>query len=183
MLSWDLVLNTEAVEREKQITGCFVLLANVPIEGNIGMDGKKLLLTYKGQYGVESDFAFLKDPLVVNDIFLKKPHRIDALGMILVIALMVYRLMERTMRKRLKKSKTELIGWENRKTDKPTAFMMTTVMVSIIVADIGGNRIFLRPPNARQRDYLFALGLKVNVFIDPFHKCQPLIINDKAGKG
>ena len=183
VLSWDLVLNTEAVEREKQITGCFVLLANVPIEGNIGMDGKKLLLTYKGQYGVESDFAFLKDPLVVNDIFLKKPHRIDALGMILVIALMVYRLMERTMRKRLKKSKTELIGWENRKTDKPTAFMMTTVMVSIIVADIGGNRIFLRPPNARQRDYLFALGLKVNVFIDPFHKCQPLIINDKAGKG
>jgi transposase len=47
---------------------------------------------------VESDFVFLKDPLVVNDLFLKTPSRIDALGMILVIALLIWRLMERQMR-------------------------------------------------------------------------------------
>ena len=90
-ITCELVLNNEAVEREKQLAGCFVLLTNVPISGDAAMDGEKVLLTYKGQYGVENDFAFLKDPLIVNDIFLKKPHRIDALGMILVIALMVYR--------------------------------------------------------------------------------------------
>jgi transposase len=175
-ITTDLVLNKEAVEREKQLSGCFVLLTNVPILDDKGMDGKKLLLTYKGQYGVENDFAFLKDPLVVNDIFLKKPHRIDALGMILVISLMIYRLMERTMRKYLKKTKKELIGWENRMTDKPTAFMMTTAMVGIMVMVIAENRIFLHPPNTRQIDYLSALGLTIEVFLDPSHKCQPLII-------
>ena len=32
---------------------------------------------------MESDCAFLKDPLIVNDIFLKSPSRIGALGMVL----------------------------------------------------------------------------------------------------
>lgn len=179
----ELVLNTEAVEREKQLAGCFVLLTNVPIMGDTGMDGKRLLLTYKGQYGVESDFAFLKDPLVVNDIFLKKPHRIDALGMILVIALMIYRLMERTMRKRLKETKKELIGWKKRKTDKPTSFMMVTAMVGIMVAIIDEKRIFLHAPNSRQVDYLSALGLTIEAFLDPLLKCQPETITKQSEKG
>jgi transposase len=182
-ISWELLHNDDAIEREKQLSGCFVLLTNIPLDGLSGMDSKRLLLTYKGQYGVESDFAFLKDPLVVNDIFLKKPHRIDALGMILVIALMVYRLMERTMRRCLRESKTELIGWENRKTDKPTAFMMTTAMVGIFVALVTGNRILLRAPNSRQADFLCALGLTVQVFLDPTCKCQPLIDENNLTKG
>lgn len=182
-LKVELVENIEAIEREKQISGCFVLLTNVLCEGDNGMDAKTLLLTYKGQYGVESDFAFLKDPLIVNDIFLKKPHRIDALGMVLVIALMVYRLMERTMRTRLKEQKKELIGWENRKTDKPTAFMMTTALVGLMVAFVAGSRILLKPPNARQMDFLNALGLTDRVFIDPFAKCQPNIMPALAEKG
>jgi transposase len=183
VLSWELIPNTEAVEHEKQMAGCFVLLTNVSIDGELGMDGKKLLLTYKGQYGVENDFAFLKDPIIVSDIFLKKPHRIDALGMILVIALMVYRLMERTMRLRLKETKKEVIGWEKRKTDKPTAFMMTTAIVGIMVAIVADNRILLHPPDARQIGYLCALGLTIDVFVDPFSKCQPLIIPNMKGKG
>ncbi len=182
-ITFELVLNTEAVEKEKELAGCFVLLSNVPILGDTGMDGKKLLLTYKGQYGVESDFAFLKEPLVVNDIFLKKSHRINALGMILVIALMVYRLMERTMRKRLKETKKELIGWENRKTDKPTSFMMTTVMFGIMVVVLAEKRVFLHAPSSRQGDYLSALGLTIEVFLDPLCKCQPNNIQFQDEKG
>ena len=182
-LSWELVLNSDAVEHEKQLAGCFVLLTNVPIEGDNGMDGKKLLLTYRGQYGVESDFAFLKDPLVVNDIFLKKPQRIDALGMVLVVALMIYRLMERTMRAHLKVTKKDLIGWEKRKTDKPTAFMMTTVIVGFMVAAVAGERILLGQPNARQSDFLSALGLSIDVFLNPKSKCQPLITQPQTEKG
>jgi transposase len=179
-LKYELVLDTQAVEQEKLLSGCFVLLTNVPFEQDNGMDGKKLLLTYKGQYGVESDFAFLKEPLIVNDIFLKTPHRIDALGMVLVIALMVYRLMERTMRMHLNETKTEVIGWEKRKTDKPTSFMMSTVMVGIMVAVISGKRLFLCPPNSRQREYLAALRLCGEVFLNPLFKCQPIIIQNEA---
>ena len=49
------------------------------------LDSRGLLKTYKGQYGIESDFVFLKDPMIVNDLFLKKSERIEALGMILFL--------------------------------------------------------------------------------------------------
>jgi transposase len=142
-LSSKLTANTAGVERERSLAGCFVLLSNVPTKGDGAMDAKMLLQTYKGQYGVESNFAFLKDPLVVNDLFIKTPSRIDALGMILIIALMVWRLMERTMRTHVENTKTTLPGWDRRNTDKPTAFMMATTMTDILVALTGGKRLLL----------------------------------------
>jgi transposase len=175
MLSWNLALNPVAVEREKSIAGCFVLLTNVPIENDKKMSGKKLLQTYKGQYGVESDFAFLKDPLVVNDLFLKKPSRIDVLGMVLIIALMVWRLMERSMRVYVKNEKIDMPGWRKRRTRNPTSFMMTTMLFGIKVAIIDGQRFFVRRPNPRSMEFITALGLDESVFLEPGCKCLAII--------
>ncbi len=127
-LEWNIVPKNEAIEKARTIAGCFVLVTNVPKAGEDALDSKELLRTYKGQYGVESGFAFLKDPIVVNDIFLKKPSRIDALGMVLVIALIVWRLMERSLRIYVNNTEELLPGWENRKTDKTTAFMFSVYM-------------------------------------------------------
>lgn len=175
MLSWNLILDSVAVEREKSIAGCFVLLTNVSLNGNKKMDGKKLLQTYKGQYGVESDFAFLKDPLVVNDLFLKKPSRIDVLGMVLIIALMVWRLMERSMRVYVENEKNDLPGWRKRRTKKPTSFMMTTVLYGIKVVTVNNQRIFFRKPNPRAMEFITALGLDASVFLEPGFKCKAII--------
>jgi len=174
-LSCELTENVSGVDRERSLAGCFVLLSNVPIAGEGSMDARRLLGTYKGQYGVESDFAFLKDPLVVNDIFIKTPSRIDALGMVLIIALMVWRLMERSMRAHVENTKTTLPGWCHRETDKPTSFMMRTAMTGIMVAVIGGKRLMLCKPETRQTAFLEALGLGPPVFLDPHCRCEPII--------
>jgi transposase len=174
-LVWDVHEDVDEVARMRELAGCFVLLSNVPTEGEGAMDGAGLLRTYKGQYGVESDFAFLKDPLIVNDIFLKTPSRIDALGMVLIIALMVWRLMERSMRTYVKNTGTLLPGWAGRTTDKPTSFMMTTVMAGIMVTRIGAHRSLLCPPQEGPMAFLKAMGLDENVFIDPTCQCTPII--------
>lgn len=161
-----LVEKKDMVEKEKTIAGCFVLITNVPIDGEKGMTGTELLRLYKGQYGVESDFAFLKDPLVVNDLFLKTPGRIDALGMILIIALMVWRLMERSMRAYVRNTGDKLPGWVKRETDKPTAFMMTTKIQHVKVGIYGGERRVLGTMAPEVMMYLKALGLKPDVFTD-----------------
>jgi len=174
-LVWEVCENSAGVARLRELAGCFVLLSNVPLDGEGAMDGAALLRAYKGQYGVESDFAFLKDPLIVNDVFLKSPSRIDALGMVLIIALMVWRLMERSMRSHVKNTGTLLPGWAGRPTDKPTSFMMTTVMAGIMVARIGRRRSLLCPPQDRPMAFLTAMGLDSNAFIDPGCKCTPII--------
>jgi len=175
-LQWEVVENVVAVERARMLSGCFVLLSNVPLEGDDAMDATCLLRAYKGQYGVESDFAFLKDPLVVNDTFLKKPQRIDALGMILVIALMIWRLMERSMRAFVTNTGKLLPGWENRRTAKPTSFMMSTELSGIQVVLTGDDRrIFMQRPRAKPKEYIIALGLDDSAFTNHHCKCRVII--------
>jgi len=174
-LEFTIAENAEGVANLRKLAGCFVLLTNVPAEGEGALDCAALLKTYKGQYNVESDFAFLKDPLVVNDLFLKTPSRIDALGMVLIIALMVWRLMERSMRTYVKNTGTLLPGWCRRPTAKPTSFMMFKAMTGITVAKMGNRRVLLRHPPERPMAFLRALGLDSSVFLDPNCKCTPII--------
>ena len=175
-LEWTVVANDDAVERRRQVASCFVLISNVATVGNHCLNAKELLRVYKGQYGVESDFGFLKDPIIVNDTFLKSPRHIDALGMVLIIALLVWRLMERSMRAWVDNTGKTLPGWDNKRTTKPTSFMLSKSIYGIQVLLTKDNtRHLLRKPTLPQMEYLTALGLGTNAFIDPRHKCQPII--------
>jgi transposase len=87
-----------ALEQMRMEAGCFVLLTNVAKEGECAADAREILSLYKEQHGVEQNFAFLKDPAVVNAIFLKTEERIEALGLILLISLLIWRLIERSLR-------------------------------------------------------------------------------------
>ncbi len=151
-------------------------MSNVPREGENALNSGELLKAYKGQYGVESGFAFLKDPIVVNDTFLKKPARIDALGMVLVIALIIWRLMERSLRAYARNTGKELPGRENRKTFRPTAFMVSVSMRGVSVLKLSdGRRIILKKPKTKQMAYLEALGLNEDVYINPRFTLKTII--------
>jgi transposase len=182
-LSWQLIEETEGIQRERDLAGCFVMITNVPAAGEVSLDSAGVLRTYKGQYSIESDFAFLKDPLVVNDLFLKTPSRIDALGMILIIALMVWRIIERSMRLYLEQTQTTVPGWDNKPTDKPTSYMLTRVFFGIQVMLFKDQRFFIKEPIDRQSAFLSALGLDSQVFWDPSCQCKPIIPKNIGTKG
>ena len=160
-----------AIAQAKQEAGCFVLITNVPPEGPLGSpvpyDGKTVLEAYKDQHGIERNFGFLKDPVIVNSLFLKRPERIEALGLILLIALLLWRLMERAMRRHVAQTQRPLVGWDNRPTERPTAFMMTTKFEGVLVLTIGRQRRLLRPLSEVQQVYIRALGLAATIFTQP----------------
>ncbi len=131
------------------------------------MSSFELLRLYKEQHSIEQNFGFLKDPLIVNALFLKSPQRIEALGLVLVLALMVWRLMERTMRVSLRESGSKITGWDKKPTSRPTSFMMTTKFLSVIVIRLEGRRQFGNPIQSVQEDYLRILGLSPDVFVNP----------------
>ena len=134
--------NKEAIEKLREEAGCFVLLANVPAEEKSGID---ILRTYKEQDGIERNFGFLKDPLVANDVFLKKPRRIEAMGLVLVLSLLLWRLMERTMRRKANDEHLMLKGWNNADTLRPTSFMMASKFSPVFVGLKDGKRFLLAP--------------------------------------
>ena len=133
-------------------------------EGDGAADAKEILSLYKEQHGVEQNFAFLKDPAVVNAIFLKSEQRIEALGLILLISLLIWRLIERSLRKHVERTGCPLTGWDNKPTTSPTALMVTSKFKNTTVIRIGSRRRLSRPLNPVQLEWLMALGLKPNIF-------------------
>jgi len=154
----------ESVEKARREAGCFVLITNVPSAGSKAVSAKQLLTTYKDQHMVESNFAFLKDPIFVNALFLKSPRRIEALGLVLILALLIWRLIERTMRLNLKADQAKITGWVKRQTSRPTTFMMTTKFSGMLVLLLDGRRHLARPLSATQLQYLKILDLTPEVF-------------------
>jgi transposase len=122
----DIVPDEQLVEPLRVEAGCFVLISNLtsPTERD-DFSSRELLRLYKDQDGIERNFSFLKDPVIVNSIFLKTTHRIEVLGLVLLISLLIWRLIELCMRRYISDTGNKITGWKNKPTDKPTTFMMT----------------------------------------------------------
>ncbi|MBU3915356.1 transposase, partial [bacterium] len=159
ILNAEIEEKVEQIKRKQEEAGCFVLLTNVPNQAEMGDAGADLLSVYKEQHGIERNFSFLKDPLIVNDLFLKKPERIEASGAILLIALLVWNLIEHQLREYLSEKTVQLPGRDKKPTKRPTAFMMSTKFLGITITSITGVRKLVAPLNETQGQYLKALNL------------------------
>jgi transposase len=153
--------------KKREEAGCFVLLTTVPTEGELAHSAGDVLKAYKEQHGIEQNYSFLKDPVIVNSLFLQKPERIEALGMVVLLALLIWRLLERSMRTHVDTTGTTLIGWDRQETDRPTACMMGTKFSAIIVLKGGQQRQLAQPLSMVQRQYLMALGVAAACFTTP----------------
>jgi transposase len=92
-LSVDEAALTQAVQRKS----AFLVATNVVNPNHLS--NHDLIHTYQDQHSVERGFAFLKDPLfLASSVFVKKPERIVALSLVMVLCLLVYRLAEHRLR-------------------------------------------------------------------------------------
>ena len=107
-------INTELLS-----AGRFIIATNVLDSQELSNDS--ILSEYKAQQSCERGFGFLKDPLFFADsIFLKSPERIESLGMIMGLCLLVYTLAQRQIRNALKESKSTIKNQLGKATDRPT---------------------------------------------------------------
>ena len=97
--------------------------------------------------------------MLVKSLFLKKPERIAALVLVVLLALLLWRLMERAMRKHVDTTSTALPGWDKQGTERPPAFMRVTKFAGVIVLKCGHARQLARPLSAVQHQYLTALAV------------------------
>jgi transposase len=93
-------LDLAEMEREALRRAAFIIATNL-LDAAQWPD-TAILALYREQVVVERGFAFLKDPLfLASSVFLKKPERIMALAFIMVLCLLVYKLAEMRVRRRL----------------------------------------------------------------------------------
>lgn len=111
--------NEATISNSIQSAGRFVLATNV-LDENI-LSNSEMISEYKAQQSCERGFGFLKDPLFFADsVFLKTPKRIESLGMIMALCLLVYTLAQRQIRAALSSSKSTIKNQLGKPTERPT---------------------------------------------------------------
>ena len=114
-----LAVDAAAVAREARRKAAFVVATNVLDPAQLS--DHELIRTYKEQHSVERGFSFLKDPLfLASSVFVKKPTRIVALSLVMVLCLLVYRLAEHRLREQLAATGQTVPNQLKQPTDRPT---------------------------------------------------------------
>jgi transposase len=113
-LSWS--FDQAALDAEAATDGWYGLLTNLAVEQ---ADAAEVLRRYKGQEVVERRYGSFKGPLGVTPMFLKTNRRIAALVSVICLALLIFCLVERAVRKAIAPA-TELAGLYVGRPAKPT---------------------------------------------------------------
>ena len=139
--SWSLKinkwLNEISAQALRQQEESFVLITNC-----LEMDEVQILRSYKKQQVIEVDFRYLKDPSVCSAVFVKTPQRIEALLMLMHVALLVRSLLQYRLRKG-RKSWTKpapMIGWNGAAMmEAPTAYYIERMASGSYFRDVRGS--------------------------------------------
>jgi transposase len=160
-------LDAEKVENRKKIERRYVLATS--ILDNEKLPDDEILKAYKGQAGVELNFKWTKNPAAVAPIFLNTPERILALGFVYLVALMVYTLMERLIRKELKKEGNVIKGNKGM-TDNPTGRVLFKNFRGIsVVFFTTGDKLYKKTMNltAIHRLIVSLFGFDMQIYQQP----------------
>jgi transposase len=135
----DVQRDAAAITTYKQRESCYVLVTS--IEDDQEWPPERVLEEYKQQLTVEQRFPVVKDPKRVGAIYLKNEQRIEALGYVLIMALLVYSLIERRARLALidAEDPMELSGGPT--TYRPTGRRVLQRFENMLVSRVDGTRV------------------------------------------
>jgi len=121
-----------AQQQARERCGLFVLITS--LRDRERYPARHLLSEYKGQQTAERALGFIKSPLWVGAFCLKKPERVAAFGYVVLLAAIVYTLLERQVRCALAEpEQPPLSGLDNKPTKQPTAYAVQVTLSPILV--------------------------------------------------
>ncbi|MFM7437697.1 MAG: IS1634 family transposase [Snowella sp.] len=125
----------EVIKAETERAGRFIIATNVLDKENL--PAEEMLDEYKAQQSCERGFRFIKDPLFLADsVFVKNPKRIETMGFLMGICLLVYSLGQRMLRGELQRKGGKIKNQLGKATDKPTLRWIFQVLQGIHLVKI-----------------------------------------------
>ena len=153
----EIARNSEVISAEKEKLGRFILASN-----DISLNPETMLEYYKNQSAVEKGFRFLKDKSFrISEVYLKKPERIEALSMVMVLTLLIYSVAEWLIRKRLKEQNEFVPNQVNKPIQNPTLKWIFTDFLGVTEVKVnihGEMEVQLTNLNENSRKIIAILG-------------------------
>jgi transposase len=173
-LTWK--INQSALRARREVEGGYVLKTNQTKKEH---STAAVLQEYKDQIHVERRIGNLKGPLAVAPMNLEKPERMGGMLLILMMALMVIALLERTVRRSLKGKPMYGLYPENRPSAAPTAKLILdsfSTLCIVIIKDRGTTTRRLAELSEVQRTLVRYLGIPPNRVAAFKRKCCKVVV-------
>lgn len=127
------------IEAERVKAGRFILATN--ILSATAVSNQQVLSEYKAQQSNERGFRFIKDPLFfTSSVFVKNPERVEAIGMIMGLCLLVYNLAQRKVRQQLEATNEGVKNQVKKLTNKPTMRWIFQMFQAVHLVTIAGEK-------------------------------------------
>ena len=144
------------IEAEQIAAGRFILATNILDTQEVS--DRQILLEYKAQQSNERGFRFIKDPLFfTSSVFVKNPERVEAIGMIMGLCLLVYNLGQRKLRQQLSATNEGVRNQVKKLTNKPTMRWIFQMFQAVHLVTVNGEKQVSNLTQYRQ-DILKHLG-------------------------
>lgn len=154
--------DTKKMDFLKEQKACFVIGTNIPADE---LENIEVIKAYKNQSKVESGFRFLKEPVFfVSSLFLKKPSRIQGLLMVMTLALLVYSVAQRILRKQLELQNETIPNQINQPTATPTLKWIFQIFEGIDIVEVNLSEqlhVSIEGINQLRRKILMLFGKQV----------------------
>ena len=129
----------------------------------------EILRAYKNQNVVEQGFRFLKQPIYLGPVLLKKPKRVEALGYIFLLVLLLAKYLEYRVRTTLEKDDDALrVGGQ--KLAHPTTKTILYHFGIVPVLESGGRLFMPHPPGGNTPRIMEALGFSWDLYTQGDYK-------------
>ena len=163
-------LDQNAYKDEENKLGCFVLISNVPQDYNNSFSALEILKEYKSQTIIENLFRFVKDPVYVGPIWIKRNDRLEALCYIILMALAVYIVLQKRVRDAMLNEEEPLVLAGRVKSFSPTGQRVLQLFSEVKVVYIKDNgfvkRILPDRYYALER-VLNMIGFDMSIYTEP----------------
>jgi transposase len=144
------------IEAEQITAGRFILATNILDTQEVSE--RQILSEYKAQQSNERGFRFIKDPLFfTSSVFVKNPERVEAIGMIMGLCLLVYTLAQRKLRQHLEATNEGVRNQVKKLTNKPTMRWILQMFQAVHLVTVNGDKQVSNLTQDRQ-DVLKHLG-------------------------
>jgi transposase len=153
-------MKAERLEERKRKASTFVLVSHTSEE----MGAKEILKSYKNQDKVEQGFKFLKQPQLLGPIYTKKPERVEALGYIFLLVLLLAKYLEYRVRVSLAQS-GEVLKIGGQKVPRPSAKTILEILSMVMVLYIGGQCVLPENVDADALRMIRWAGFEERVYV------------------
>jgi len=160
-----ITLDQGCYDKMKEKLSCFVIITN-----HKDLSAVEILSEYRNQTVVENRFKFIKDPIFIGPLNIKRKDRLEALCYVALIALALYMILQIRVRKALLTETEPIMLAGKKKSFEPTAKKVLDLFAAIKIIWLNDGTSIERQLPKRYRELTRLLkmaGFDFDIFTSP----------------